>query len=623
MFSWERSKAEQLRIVANTKSNDIVDLFQIAMRSLDKSVRQKAYLKLEEIYKAGAANAKNAKLAMDFSGVKPVNLSYLQKRIGSLWQGTGGAKGWSKSSTAGYFQEALEQVFLGKEPEFFVAPQVQDALSKFYMEAGRFHKDTLTVYRGIAEGTRETAVVSSWTTDRKVAERFAGRTGTVLEKTVKGNEILFSHQSHPKALSRLAREKEVVLLGKKAIEARTPPDMVPLNINEQWFDALIRHQIYLLRVSGSVSKDINGLLSATEKDIAAKIQNALAGKTKMSPARVRRAERLLKQLKAIRSRAWDKAEQLWVDSMRDLTTQEVQSMQRTLSTMVPVELDTVLPSSAKLKSLVTNRPFEGKILRSWAKNHRRSDIERIEAQVRIGLVQGESAQVISRRVVGTAKLRGRNGVTQITRNNATALTRTAVNHFGNAAREEFFSENSDIFDKEIFVATLDGRTTPVCRANDGKRFPINEGPIPPLHFSCRSLRAAEINGEAIGERPMKPVTEKMLLREYAEQNQLGRVVSRADLPHGWKGKFDSFAGRRVREMVGRVPAKITYQDWLGRQSVVFQDDVLGRTRGRLFRRGNLSLDKFVDHKGKQIPLADLADTEAAAFRAAGLNPADF
>lgn len=405
--------------------------------------------------------------------------------------------------------------------------------------------------------------------------------------------------------------------------ADATPSNLPQDANLAFFDALVRHQVYLLRVSGSVSKDITKLLNATEKDIAAKVQRALAGQTKMSPARIRKAERLLRQLKAIRSKAWDSAEKLWVDSMKELTTEEVRLLQRTVGTVVPVELDTALPSPAKLRSLVTSRPFEGRTLRSWAKNVRRRDIERIEAQVRIGLVQGESSQAISRRIIGTARLRGRDGATQITRNNATAITRTAVNHFGNAAREEFFGENTDIFSREIFVATLDSRTTPVCRANDGKRFPVNEGPTPPLHFNCRSLRVAEINGEAIGERPEKPVTQRMLLREYAQRNQLGRVTSRADLPRGHKGKFDSFAGRRTREMVGRVPAKTTYQEWLGRQSATFQDDVLGPTRGKLFRKGGLKLDRFVDRRGKQIPLADLADTEAAAFRAAGLDPADF
>jgi hypothetical protein len=112
----------------------------------------------------------------------------------------------------------------------------------------------------------------------------------------------------------------------------------------------------------------------------------------------------------------------------------------------------------------------------------------------------------------------------------------------------------------------------------------------------------------------------MLVREYAKQNGLGSISTRDALPYGTKGDYDSFASRRMREMTGILPAKMTYQEWLGKQSVEFQDDVLGKTRGRLFRKGDLSLDRFVDRAGNEIPLAELADRDAKAFKAAGLDP---
>ena len=43
------------------------------------------------------------------------------------------------------------------------------------------------------------------------------------------------------------------------------------------------------------------------------------------------------------------------------------------------------------------------------------------------------------------------------------------------------------------------------------------------------------------------------------------------------------------------------QGWLGRQSAAFQDDVLGRTRGLLFRKGGLRLDRFVNRAGDELP----------------------
>lgn len=389
-------------------------------------------------------------------------------------------------------------------------------------------------------------------------------------------------------------------------------------VNEEWFDALIRHQVFLLRVSGSIRNDVVALLNATEKDIAMRVRDALRGNTASSPGRIRRANRLIKQIQAIRTKAWDKAIALWAQAFKELTDDEIRFVSKTLDNLAPVELGLTIPSPGKLHSLVSTNPFEGRVLREWASDLRRSDLRRISDQIRIGLVQGEPSATIARRIVGSAKLQGKNGVTQITRNNAAAITRTAVNHYSNSAREIFFQDNKDLFKEEIFVATLDSRTTPICRANDGKRFPVGEGPMPPLHFACRSLRVAAIGAEAIGTRPVRPFTQKQFLREFTDSRGLPLVSSRSALPRGYKGQFDSFSGRRIRELTGQVPAKVTYQEWLSGQSASFQDDVLGKSRGALFRRGGLPLDKFVDRTGAEIPLSQLASTEKAAWKAAGL-----
>ena len=132
-----------------------------------------------------------------------------------------------------------------------------------------------------------------------------------------------------------------------------------------------------------------------------------------------------------------------------------------------------------------------------------------------------------------------------------------------------------------------------------------------------------MNGEAIGERPMKPVTERLLLREFTQMREIARVTSRGRLPRGTRGDFDQFARRRTRELIGTTPAKTTFPEFFRRQSAAFQDDVIGPTRGRLFRRGGLRIGNFVDSSGKVIPLRDLARFHADAFEAAGLDPAAF
>jgi len=391
----------------------------------------------------------------------------------------------------------------------------------------------------------------------------------------------------------------------------------PQNANEAYFDAIVRHQIGLLRVSGNIRNQILKILDATEKDLIQEVRrNLQRGRS------VTRQEILIKSIRAIRSDAWKQSAQVWRDEIIAVAQAEPEFMARSFQTVSPAVVDLALPSPALLRSIVTTRPFEGQVLNDWARSIRRADLDRMERSIRIGITQGEPIPVISRRIVGTAAQRGTNGVTEITRRQAEAITRTAVVAVTNQAKREFYELNQDVIQEEIYVATLDGRTTPVCRSLDGKTYPIGEGPIPPVHFNCRSVRVATIDGEAIGNRPARAFTQRQLLREYNRANGTN-AATRADLPRGHKGSFDAFARRRMRELTGTVDAKVTYQSWLERQPVMFQNDVLGDTRGKLFRKGGLTLDRFVDQRGNEIPLSELARRDAAAFRAAGLDPDDF
>lgn len=405
------------------------------------------------------------------------------------------------------------------------------------------------------------------------------------------------------------------------IQLPGPPD----SANRALFDAMVRHQIYLLRLSGHVRNRIFALLNATEEDIARQIRDRLrnAAGGLDTPAEVRRLETLLRIIRNTRTRAWAQVDEAWVEEALAIANAEPEALKRMVTLAAPVVIEAQLPSPSALRAIVMSRPFEGRTLRQWASSIMAEDLRRIENAIRMGMVAGEPSTVIARRVVGTARLNGLDGVTEITRRNAEAITRTAVNHISNLARAEFIKANSDLFEEEQFVATLDARTTPVCRANDGERFPVGKGPMPPLHFNCRSLRVPALLDDALGNRPAKPVTERMLLREFAKEHGIKAPTSRADLPYGTKGAFDEFARRRIRELTGQIPAKTTYQEWLSRQSAEFQDDVLGPTRAKLFRDGGLTLQKFVNRRGDELTLAELARREASAFRAAGLDPDDY
>jgi len=399
----------------------------------------------------------------------------------------------------------------------------------------------------------------------------------------------------------------------------------PKTANEAFLDALIRHQIYLLRYSGSVRNRVQAILNATEAQIATtvrdRLRNAPGG---LGSAReVARMDTLLGILRNTRTRAWAQVNAVWAEEMVALANSEAAAMANITNTVSPARVNLIVPPARQLRAIALSRPFEGRVLRDWARSVASEDIRRIDTAVRAGMVAGETGPQIARRIVGTAALNGSDGVTEITRRQAEAITRTAVQHVSSETHAEFFQENASLFTEEQFVATLDSRTTPVCMANDGKRFPIGQGPRPPLHFNCRSLRVAVLDPDAMGDRPAKPFTERQLVREFSDRRGLGDISSRDALPRGTKGAYDTFARQRMRELTGTVPATETYQTWLKGQSATFQNDVLGDTRAQLFRNGDLTLDRFVNRQGDQIPLPELARREAAAFRAAGLNPENY
>jgi hypothetical protein len=58
-------------------------------------------------------------------------------------------------------------------------------------------------------------------------------------------------------------------------------------------------------------------------------------------------------------------------------------------------------------------------------------------------------------------------------------------------------------------------------------------------------------------------------------------------------------------MDGYVPAETTYKDWFGKQSAARQNEILGPTRGKLYREGKYTLNRFYNDRGRVIPLEQL------------------
>ena len=337
------------------------------------------------------------------------------------------------------------------------------------------------------------------------------------------------------------------------------------SVNKILRDEMIKHQVGLLRLSSAITAKLVTLLNRTEDDILSQLSTKL-GNVRLNAvlAGVRDT------LDAARS---DQYEML-TKELTGLANYEPKFVKTLLQGQIPVKLNMTTPSTDMLASIVISKPFQGKLLKEWVEDLSDSRRKLIRDAVRMGMVEGQTVDQIAKRIRGTRALQYKDGLMEINRRGAQAMVRTAVNHTATAARDLTYAKNQDVIKAVQWISTLDHRTTPICKALDGKTFPVDEGPRPPAHINCRSTIA--------------PVVKSW--------RELGFDIDEA--PESTRASFD-----------GQVPESTTYNEWLKGQTPEFQDSILGPGRGELFRQG-VPVDKFVDmESGRPFTLKELSQMD--------------
>jgi SPP1 gp7 family putative phage head morphogenesis protein len=220
--------------------------------------------------------------------------------------------------------------------------------------------------------------------------------------------------------------------------------------------------------------------------------------------------------------------------------------------------------------------------------------ERFSQVVRNGLLTGEPTPAIAKRLIGrlefgdygplsVRQLAAAGGeLTAVADNQILTLVRTSINQVANAASMAVYETNQDITKKYRYVATLDTRTSSICRALDGKEFPYGQGPMPPQHFGCRSTTVPVIDYDGLGFEPPPPA-------KRASAN-------------------------------GQVPADVSYGDWLANQQkgeskadlLARQTQALGEQKAKYFRRlaedrgPTEAIVKLVRDDGSELTLEQLS-----------------
>lgn len=381
--------------------------------------------------------------------------------------------------------------------------------------------------------------------------------------------------------------------------------------NEKIFDELLKHQIFMLKYGESLSAKLAKHITKTEKELFSEIVRMIdrvdGNRTLTGKAGRKWQKELEAIIKGLRDPAWSEIYESLNDELKEFAVASASTTVSAVATASPVVLDLKMPPADKLFAIINSQPFEGDTLKGWLKNTEAADARRLLKAAKIGVIQGRTPIQIARDIVGTQAAKYKDGASRKAVKDLESVILTLNSGIQNEARQAVYEANSDIIKKEKFVATLDSRTTLECASNDGKIFKAGEGPYPPLHFRCRSLRVPVLEFDVVGDRGFDAGVEKDILNEYAKDNRLGRIGSRGELPRGHKGKFDAFARKRKRDFIGQVPSDTSFNEWLKGQSTSFQNEYLGPTRAKLFRSGKYTLDKFVSASGETITLDQLTN----------------
>lgn len=157
---------------------------------------------------------------------------------------------------------------------------------------------------------------------------------------------------------------------------------------------------------------------------------------------------------------------------------------QTVATMGPLEI-TVLAAQQEYslgrefaRALLT--PTNGVMRQEVeAQAARLSDL--FEKRVRSAVVTGQTNQELVKQLMGDG--REITGDAAMPIRSARTLVRTGVQQVANAVNHSTIMANPAVAKVE-FIATLDGRTSAICRAMSGRIFDKDKAPRPPLHFNC-------------------------------------------------------------------------------------------------------------------------------------------
>ena len=355
-----------------------------------------------------------------------------------------------------------------------------------------------------------------------------------------------------------------------------------MSTNDDMAEKTITHAINLLRVSAALRQPILDELMKLQRKLAAELVSFDFGKQTIT--KQKRTKDLFDTVEGIIRSAYSKMNDTHNEALTELAGVEAAFSKKLLADTIPIEVSTVALTATQLKNIASEALIEGAPSADWWSRQAGDVLSRFKDTVRQGLLAGDSNAEIVQRIIGAKKRDGTSvvGFMDTTRRNADALVRTSVQAVANRTRIETMQANSRVVKALVQVSTLDSRTTTICAARSGLQWDIETlEPIghsvpfrsgPPYHIGCRST--------------VSPVT-----RSFRE---LGINID--EIPASTRASMD-----------GQVSSALSFDQFLKSKGEAFQNDLLGKGKADLWRKGNITLTQLLDMSGQPLTLAQLRE----------------
>jgi SPP1 gp7 family putative phage head morphogenesis protein len=357
------------------------------------------------------------------------------------------------------------------------------------------------------------------------------------------------------------------------------------NTTKDLLDIATRHQIHIERLKTHNVKESMAFLKEIDRSISKQL-----GNRDITAFKRDRLEALVGAVREDMKDIGQKMTEATIAQAVKLGIYESGFEIKSLGQVIQADFKT--PSKTQLRSallvnpLSVEGPDNGKLLKAFIAETNSKQLRAVENALRSGYYQGLTTQEVIRNIRGTKAAGFKNGILARVGNSIDAVTRTALQHSAVQAREETWRANSDIVKQVRWASVLDRVTSQICRSMDGRIFDLDKGPRAPIHIKCRSTMVA------VPDPRFKSLSD-------------GRT------------RFS-----RTEDGVEYVPASQDYYGWLKNQPAAFQDSAIGVTRGKLFRNGGLTKERFselqLNKNFQPVTLAEMRELEPAAFERANI-----